>query len=177
MCYYLFGFDHHNYYSSFVLYRNAIHNFRENRHLGNKKVHLIRNINFVQLNFCANECATVFEFWISIGYQLFESSIFINCINSSIEKSISRSANNSWVPFPTWGQLRKWRFKHDVLPFYKVQKCYIYNSCRGAVTVLSEIACISRGENRFFIHAPTSFCEAWIKSDSSPVIYWRFWIK
>ena len=149
MCYYLFGFDHHNYYSSFVLYRNAIHNFRENRHLGNKKVHLIRNINFVQLNFCANECATVFEFWISIGYQLFESSIFINCINSSIEKSISRSANNSWVPFPTWGQLRKWRFKHDVLPFYKVQKCYIYNSSRGAVTVLSEIACISRGENRF----------------------------
>ena len=129
VCYYLFGFDHHNYYSSFVLYRNAIHNFRENRHLGNKKVHLIRNIDFVQLVFVQHYfwVCNIFEFWISIGYQLFESSIFINCINSSIEKSISRSANNSWVPFPTWGQLRKWRFKHDVLPFYKVQNCYIYN--------------------------------------------------
>ena len=66
---------------------------------------------------CATFLETVQHFWIRInGYQLFESSIFINCNNSSIEKSISRSANNSWVPFPTWGQLRKWRFKHDVLP-------------------------------------------------------------
>ena len=44
-------YDHHNYYSSFVLYRNAIHNFRENRHLGNTKVHMIKNIDLCSIYF------------------------------------------------------------------------------------------------------------------------------